>query len=331
MLLPVLKKNGIPSLTIPPRGKKEKRSHFVGAAMAYLSFSSGKATLIGLSAPIAWGMSVGLVRAITEQFGLAAGLALLYLSTCAFLLLLLGLPKIRLFPKKYLFAGIPLANVCSVCFCLSLYLSDGGQQTVEVGMVNYLWPCLVVLFAVLFNGQKARWWIIPGTIISFFGITLVLGGENGLQPLQIWEHINHNPWSYILAFCGAVAWAAYSNLTRAWSNGQNPTLIIFFFDSIIFSGVWAMGYGDFSHASTLGWVSIVTGAIAMGGAYAAWSYGVTKGNITILAIASYFTPVLSCIFATVWIDASLSVKFWQGVAVLVLGSLLCWSSTVMRK
>lgn len=276
-------------------------------------------------------MSVGLVRNITEQFGLAAGLSILYFFTCLFLLFFLGIPRLKAYPKKYLFLGIPLANLYSICFCLSLYLSDGGQQTVEVGMVNYLWPCLVVLFAVLFNGQKARWWIIPGAVISFFGVMLVLGGEQGIQPAEIWMHIRHNPWSYLLAFCGTVTWAVYSNLTRAWSNGENPTLIVFFLDTLIFSGLWAAGYGQLSSASAMGWASVITGAVAMGGAYAAWSYGVTKGNITVLAIASYFTPVLSCLFATVWIGANLDGDFWKGVAIIVFGSLLCWSSTAMRK
>ena len=109
-----------------------------------------RATLIGLTAPVCWGMTVGLIRSITESFGLAAGLTLLYGATIVFLYVLLGRPRLRAFPRKYLFFGIPLANVCSICFCLSMYLSAGGQQTVEVGMINYTWPCLVVLFAILF-------------------------------------------------------------------------------------------------------------------------------------------------------------------------------------
>ncbi len=299
--------------------------------MTFLLSSGRRATLVGLTAPLCWGMSVGIVRNITEQFGLAAGLALLYVATCIFLSFFLGRPKLKAFPRKYLFLGIPTANICSICFALSLYLSDGGQQTVEVGMVNYLWPCLVVLFAVLFNGQKARWWIAPGVVISFIGVMMVLGGEQGIQPAEIMQHIRQNPWSYVLAFCGAVAWAVYSNLTRAWSGGENPTLIVFLIDTAIFSCLWGAGYGDLSHASFMGWASVVIGAVAVGGSYAAWSFGVTKGNITILAIASYFTPVLSCLFATVWIGAHLDGAFWKGVAVVVIGSLLCWSSTVMRK
>ncbi len=290
-----------------------------------------KATLVGLTAPVGWGMSIGLIRKISEQFGLAAGMSLLSLFCFVFLLCILGVPKISRFPKKYLLFGLPMANVCSICFCISLHISDGGQQTVEVGMINYLWPCLVVLFAVLFNGQKARWWIVPGAIVSFIGVMLVMGGDTGIDPAGIAERFRHNPRSYILAFAGAVAWAAYSNFTRAWSGGQNPMVIVFAIDTAAFSILWLAGVGGVPQASFMGWVSVALGAVAMGLPYAAWSYGVTRGNITILAIASYFTPVLSCIFATLWIGADLDAGFWKGVAVIVAGSLLCWSSTVLRR
>ena len=44
-----------------------------------------RATLIGLTAPVCGGMTVGLIRSITESFGLAAGLTLLYGATIVFL------------------------------------------------------------------------------------------------------------------------------------------------------------------------------------------------------------------------------------------------------
>ena len=42
------------------------------------NLSASQATLIGLIAPICWGMSVSLVRGIAEGFGLAQGQFLLY-------------------------------------------------------------------------------------------------------------------------------------------------------------------------------------------------------------------------------------------------------------
>jgi drug/metabolite transporter (DMT)-like permease len=42
-------------------------------------------------------------------------------------------------------------------------------QAIEVGMVNYLWPSLTIVFAILFNGQKSTLWVIPGLAISLLG------------------------------------------------------------------------------------------------------------------------------------------------------------------
>ena len=50
-----------------------------------------------------------------------------------------------------------------------------------------------------------------------------------------------------------------------------------------------------------------------------------------LAIASYFTPVLSCLFASLLIGAELTLPFWQGVAMVVCGSIICWHATWYRK
>ena len=287
-----------------------------------------RATLLGLLAPMGWGMSVGLVRTVTSTFGLAAGMALLYCIALLFVLVLFGRPRMALFPKKYLFFGIPLANLSNLLFAVSMHFCQDSEQTVEVGMVNYLWPCLVILLAVLFNGQKARWWVFPGMLVSFVGIMLVLGGQNGIDPGRIFTHVQQNPLSYGLAFLGALAWGAYSNATRAWSNGQNPWVLIFAGDFLVFGVLWLMGYGDFSQAHPIGWISIVLGGLVMGGSYAVWSYGMYRGHITLLAIASYFTPVLSCLFAAVWIGAELDSSLWIGVLILVAGSLLCWSATL---
>ena len=37
-----------------------------------------KATCIGLLAPALWGMSVGIVRGVTEDFGLGPGFTIMY-------------------------------------------------------------------------------------------------------------------------------------------------------------------------------------------------------------------------------------------------------------
>ncbi len=295
--------------------------------------SSAQATLVGLTAPVFWGMSVGLARSVCEDVGVARGFTLVYIASVAYLLWVVGRPRLSAYSLKYLVFGIGAACTCSLCFGLSLNLSEGGTQTMQVGMVNYLWPSLTVLAAVLFNGEKARWWLVPGLLVSLLGVVVVLGGDEGLDVHDFAANAGRNPWSYGVALLGALAWAAYSAMTRAWARGQNPVVIIFTFDILLYGLLWALGIGGEPPESVplRGWFSVLAFAFVTGSGYAAWNYGVIRGSITLLAIASYFTPVLSCLFASFWIGADLSLTFWKGVALVVLGSLTCWHATKSAK
>lgn len=292
------------------------------------SLTSTQATLVGLFAPICWGMSVSLVRGIAEGFGMAQGQFFLYCvaTTCVFFIV--GLPDFHRIDKRYLYFGIPTANLSSLTFCLAIFTSSGGAQTMEVGMVNYLWPSLTILFAVLFNGVRTRWWLYPGLLVAFGGIIVILSGDKGFSVTEFVARFAENPVSYLLALVVAVTWAGYSSMTRAWGKGINPSTIIFAVDTLLFLVLWLLDIGAQPvAASAHGLMSVIFGGIAVGMAYVVWTLGMSKGNITVLAAASYFTPVLSCVFATFWIGAELNSSFWMGVVLVVVGSLLCWDAT----
>lgn len=292
------------------------------------SLTSTQATLIGLFAPICWGMSVSLVRGIAEGFGMAQGQFFLYCVATICVFFIVGLPDFHRIDRRYLYFGIPTANLSSLSFCLAIFTSSGGAQTMEVGMVNYLWPSLTILFAVLFNGVRTRWWLYPGLLVAFGGIIVILSGDKGFSLTEFVASFAENPVSYLLALVAAVTWAGYSSMTRAWGNGINPSTIIFAVDTLVFLVLWFLDIGSQPvAASAHGLMSVIFGGIAVGMAYVVWTLGMSKGNITVLAAASYFTPVLSCVFATFWIGAELNSSFWTGVVLVVAGSLLCWDAT----
>ena len=292
------------------------------------NLSVRQATLIGLFAPVCWGMSVSLVRGIAEGFGMAQGQFLLYCVATVCVYLIVRFPNFKKMDRRYLWIGIPTANLSSLSFCLAIFTSSGGAQTMEVGMVNYLWPSLTILFAVLFNKVRTRWWLYPGLVVAFSGIVMILSGDKGFSLAEFAGRFAQNPISYIFALTAAVTWAGYSSMTRAWGGTNNPTTIIFLIDTAIFGVFWLLGIGSAPvAASAHGLMSVVFGGFAVGMAYVAWTLGMSRGSITILAAASYFTPVLSCLFATFWIDAQLDSGFWSGVALVVAGSLLCWDAT----
>lgn len=121
-----------------------------------------RATLIGLAAIVLWSTMVGLIRGVSEGLGPVGGAAMIYSLSGLLLIFTVGFPQIRQIPRPYLLAGSLLFVSYEICLALSVGLAGSRQQAIEVGMVNYLWPSLTILFAILFNGQKSSWLVIQG-------------------------------------------------------------------------------------------------------------------------------------------------------------------------
>lgn len=112
-------------------------------------------------------------RMISETIGVTAGLAINYIAAAIFTYFIFGLPRFSRLPLKYYIFGLGSAVACALSFAFSLAMAKDGTQTMEVGMVNYLWPSLTVLFAVVFNKQKAKWWIALGMLAAVYGIMMI--------------------------------------------------------------------------------------------------------------------------------------------------------------
>jgi len=197
-------------------------------------------------------------------------------------------------------------------------------------MVNYLWPSFTLLFAILFNRQRANLLIVPGLLLTLLGIRWVLGGSQGLDLPGMAENVKRNPLSYGLAFSGALIWAAYCTVTARLAGGSNGITLFFMLTALTLWVKFLAGSGEMSFSySAL--VYLVLAASAMSFGYAAWNVGILHGNVTVLAGASYFTPVLSAALAAVLLRTPLPLSFWQGAAMVCGGSILRWLATRRRR
>lgn len=286
--------------------------------------TTSRATLLGLVAILLWGTSVGLFRSLSEYFGPLGSPALIYTLSAVLLCLIQGLPRPGDLSRRYLIIGGVMFVSYEICLALSIGLAHNRAQSLELGMVNYLWPCLTVALATLINGQRAAWWLWPGLLLALGGVMQVLRGDGSWSVSQMWGNILSNPHAYGLAFCGALIWALYCNLTKRWGGGKNA-IPLFFCATALMLWVKFILFGAATLHFTL---PSVLQLLFMGGstalAYSAWNYGIQHGNMTLLATASYFTPVFSALIASLWLGLSPGWSFWQGVVMVVAGSLLCW-------
>lgn len=186
-----------------------------------------RATGVGLIAIVLWSTSVGLLRTISEHFGPVGGAALLYTISALALCATQGLPRLSRLPTRYLWAGGILFVGYEIALALAIGLASTRTQSLELGMINYLWPSLTVLFAVRLLKTRAGWGLWPGLLLAIGGVTLVLKGDGNWSLAMMWHNILTNPVAYGLAFTAALAWALYCNLTRLWSAGSNGVPLFF--------------------------------------------------------------------------------------------------------
>jgi drug/metabolite transporter (DMT)-like permease len=162
----------------------------------------------------------------------------------------------------------------------------------EAGLLNYLWPLLIVLFSSLLPGERLAPHHIIGALLGLAGTVLLFAGSNGsgLAPGQI-------P-GLIAAFVAAFVWAAYSVMSRKLKAVPTDAVAGFCLATALLAAlvhglvevtVWPDGSAQWLAISALG-----VGPV--GAAFYAWDIGMKRGDIRVLGAASYATPLLSTSF-----------------------------------
>jgi drug/metabolite transporter (DMT)-like permease len=295
-------------------------------------------TVAGLGAILIWSTSIALVRSISEQVGPLAGAAGVHLIGGIFsFALFLYRAKGSLLPlqdlsRKFLFG----CGALFVFYMLALFVSVGmaadRHQVLEIGLLNYLWPALTILFSLLLLHKKGNFMLAPGTLLALSGVFLVLTQGQSVSLTTMAGSVAGNPIAYALGLAAALSWALYSNLTRRWGSPKARGAVELF---ILVTGVvflllsWMGGEG---RAWT--WragLEVTFLGLATALAYILWDSAMRKGDIVFVAACSYFTPLLSTLLSCLYLQVVAGVRLWLGCMLIVAGSLLSWASVSERE
>ena len=162
----------------------------------------------------------------------------------------------------------------------------------EAGLLNYLWPLLIVLFSSLLPGERLLPHHIIGAVLGLVGTVLLFAGNSGsgFAPGQL-------P-GLIAAFVAAFVWAAYSVMSRKLKAVPTDAvagfcavtaLLAVMVHGIVEVTVWPETPAQWLFIAALG-----VGPV--GAAFYAWDIGMKRGDIRVLGAASYATPLLSTAF-----------------------------------
>lgn len=197
----------------------------------------------------------------------------------------------------------------------------------EAGLLNYLWPLLIVLFSATLPGERLRRHHVIGALLGFAGTVVVVGGG---QALSLGDgHLV----GYAAATLAAFVWAGYSVLSRRFPNVPTDAVAGFCAATavlatlghlLIETTVWP--------ASTREWAAVAAlGLGPVGLAFYVWDHGVKHGDIRVLGAASYATPLMSTALLVIGGYASASWTLGLGALLITLGAVVAASDMLRRK
>lgn len=180
----------------------------------------------------------------------------------------------------------------------------------EAGLLNYLWPLLIVLFSSLLPGERLAIHHIVGALLGLAGTVLLFAGNTcNFTREQI-------P-GFAAAFVAAFVWATYSVMSRRLKAVPTDAVAGFCLATAVLAAlVHMMVETTVWPATPLQWLAVVALGIGpVGAAFFAWDIGMKRGDIRVLGAASYATPLLSTAFLIV-------AGFAQATTTLALAALL---------
>ena len=196
----------------------------------------------------------------------------------------------------------------------------------EAGLLNYLWPLLIVLFSALLPGERLAPHHIIGAVLGLIGTVLLFAGNSsgGFAPGQV-------P-GLIAAFVAAFVWASYSVMSRKLKSVPTDAVAGFcaataLLAAIVHSLVEVTVWPD----TISQWLAVIALGIGpVGAAFYAWDIGMKRGDIRVLGAASYATPLLSTAFLVMagFAKASANIAL---AAVLVAGGGLIAAKDMMTR
>lgn len=280
--------------------------------------SQVRATAIGAISIVLWGTLALLTRLTDGQIPPFQMMAMTF--AIAFLLMcgrwwLQGHTGVRFLRQP---AGVWLLGVTGyfgyhLCYFMAMQLAPA----VEVSLLAYLWPLLIVLFAALLPGETLKPRHLLGALLALGGCWLLISeGGAGFDT----EYLT----GYLLALACALIWSGYSVASRRVS--AIPTDAVGWFcaaTALLALGchlLWEETQWSLGADQWIGIIGLGTGPVGL--AFFTWDHGIKHGNLPLLGVLAYAAPLISILLLVLAGHAEPSMVLLLACLAIVGGSLV---------
>lgn len=201
------------------------------------------------------------------------------------------------------------------------YLAFQLAPAVEVNLINYLWPMMIVIMSPLFlKGFRLRYWHILGVLFGLFGTFLIIAaGKTSFSANYFW--------GYLSALLGALFWAVYSLLIKRLPDFHPGAVGGFSLAAGVLSLL--VFWIQYLHGTTFPHLQmtdslylLLIGLGPIGLANLTWKKAVQNGDPRVFGSLSYLTPLLSTICLVIFGHQTITLTVIIAMFLIIFGSLL---------
>jgi drug/metabolite transporter (DMT)-like permease len=169
------------------------------------------------------------------------------------------------------------------------FISLRHAPPAEAGLVNYLWPLLIVVFSAFLPGERLAVHHILGALLGLAGTVLLFVGR-GVSGFE-WQYAP----GFLAAFIAAFVWAIYSVASRRLQHVPTDAVAGFCAVTSLLAAACHLMLETTVWPETTGqWLAVLALGIGpVGAAFYVWDVGMKRGDIRVIGAASYATPLVS--------------------------------------
>ncbi|MFA6393065.1 MAG: DMT family transporter [Candidatus Paceibacterota bacterium] len=277
-----------------------------------------KSYIYALSATLLWGSSAAVIKLLLKNLNSLQ--ILLFVSGIAsinlFLIVLFQkkIPIIQKYKIKDYLTFAYMGFIGVFIYYLFLYLALSYLKAQEAFIINYLWPMMIVIFAVPILKEKLNVRKILAIIFSFIGV-IIIATKGNFSILQFTE-----PLGILLAIIAAMAYGLFSVLGKKQNYDKSTSMLFYYISTFIYTLIFII-FLSFVPQITLAqlggllWMGIFTS----GGAFLLWFLALKYGDTAKIANIAFLTPFFSLIYIYFLLHETILISSVVGLLFIFIG------------
>jgi len=187
----------------------------------------------------------------------------------------------------------------------------------EAFIINYLWPIMIVFFAVIILKEKITPRKVIALFLSFFGI-IILITKGDFSSINL-----SSPLGILFGIIGASIYGLFSVLVKKYKYDKILSMMFYYIFSFIVSYIFMNLFSNMPTLSInqflgIAFVGVFNSAIA----FTCWALALKYGDTSKISNLAFIAPFLSLVSIAIVLKEKISIFSVVGLVIIVIGILI---------